>query len=98
MASIRRAALKRRGIDQPVKFTEFLSKVFREERLRRNIAMRTVAANSGMSVSFVCDFENTARGIGVDSWVLVCDAVGLDPSQAFTKAYRQFLDSESFGG
>lgn len=94
MASIRRAALKRPGIDRPETFTQFLSKVFRERRLQKNITMRAVATNSGMSASFICDFENTVRGISCESWAVLCGAIGLDPAKAFEKAYRQLQDSE----
>lgn len=98
MASIRRATKKHPGIYVPQTFLQFLSKVFRERRLEKNITMRTVSRNSGLSISFICDFENTVRGCGCDSWVLLCDAIGLDPAKAFDKAYRQFQDADLLGG
>lgn len=98
MASIRRAALKRPGIDRPETFTQFLSKVFRERRLQKNITMRAVATNSGMSASFICDFENTVRGISCESWAVLCGAIGLDPAKAFERAFREFQDAVFYGG
>ena len=96
MASIRRAMLKRPGIEKPETFAHFLSKVFRERRIQKNVTLRTVSQNSGMSAAFICDFENTVRGIGCDSWAVLCDAIGLDPAKAFEKAFRQFQDAETF--
>lgn len=98
MASIRRAAMKRPGIERPETVTQFLAKVFRDRRIAKQISMRVVSANSGLSISFICDFENTVRGISCESWVLLADAIGLDPANAFEKAYRQFQDVEAMGG
>lgn len=90
--------MKRPGIQQPQTLNDFLSLVFREARLKRKVPMRTVAQAAGLSLSFVCDFENTVRGIGCDSWAALAGAVGLDPAKAYERAFRKFQDFEQFGG
>lgn len=99
MASIRRRApLDREPITNPQTLPQFLSKVFREQRLKKGFAMHLVAKASGLSQGFICDFENCVRGISCDSWAALAGAVGLDPAKGFERAYRKFQDAEQFGG
>ena len=90
MASVRRAALKRKGIDSPETLNEFLSREFRRRRLFKKITMDVVAQNSGLSKGFICDFENTVRGISVQSWYSIIEAIEECPATVLKRAIRDY--------
>jgi predicted transcriptional regulator len=85
MASIRR----RREIVIPKTTSGDCSRAFMALRLKRQVSQREVAKKAGLSVGFVCDFENGRRGISVEHWCDLIKALGECPARVLRQALSQ---------
>lgn len=66
-----------------------LGKVFREHREASGFTQRQLHDCTGISCGFVSDFENGKRGISVETFVLLCEALVIDPAYMLAMAMRR---------
>jgi transcriptional regulator with XRE-family HTH domain len=68
---------------------ESLAAVLRRERKTAGTSLRDLGKVAGLSISFLSDVENGKRGLGVETFVSWCHALGLCPAWVLDRALQE---------
>ena len=66
-----------------------LGAVLRKERKKRDLTLKVVAEQAGISQGFLSQIENDVNSPSVDTLVKICDAMGLEAGHVIKQAGRQ---------
>jgi transcriptional regulator with XRE-family HTH domain len=68
---------------------ECLAAVLRRERQAAGKSLRDVGKAAGLSIGFLSDVENGKCGLGVETFVSWCHALGLCPAWVLDRALQE---------